>query len=52
MLQESPEQALAEAEESRELTGEQRLMLGVGCVIMTNTPTRNIRALRKYAGSV
>lgn len=50
LLQESPEQALAEAADSRELTGEQRLMLGVGCVIMTNTPTRNIRALREYAG--
>ncbi len=49
MLQDSPEQALAEAEAAMEQTGNRRLMLGVGCVIMTNTPTRNIRALRAFA---
>lgn len=47
MLQESPTEALEEAKKALEETGGQRLLLGVGCVIMTNTPTRNIRALRK-----
>lgn len=49
LLQQSPEQALAEADAAMKDTGGQRLLLGVGCVIMTNTPTRNIRALRSYA---
>lgn len=49
LLKEGPEQALAEAEQALQDTGGQRLMLGVGCVIMTNTPTRNIRALREFA---
>ncbi len=49
MLQESPEAALAEATEAMSVTGGRRLLLGVGCVIMTNTPTRNIRALRHFA---
>jgi uroporphyrinogen decarboxylase len=48
LLKESPEQALAEAEEALRETGSQRLLLGVGCVIMTNTPTRNISALRAF----
>ncbi|HSG15578.1 MAG TPA: uroporphyrinogen decarboxylase family protein [Anaerolineae bacterium] len=52
LLQESPEQALAEAKEALNKTGRQRLMLGVGCVIMTNTPTRNIRALRALVDEV
>jgi uroporphyrinogen decarboxylase len=48
LLQDSPLQALEEAAEAVELTGGQRLLLGVGCVIMTNTPLRNIRALRDF----
>ncbi len=48
LLQESPEQALVEADKTMKDTGGQRLLLGVGCVIMTNTPTRNIRALRSF----
>ncbi|UCG25457.1 MAG: uroporphyrinogen decarboxylase, partial [Chloroflexota bacterium] len=48
LLRESPEQAMAEAKEALGNTGGQRLLLGVGCVIMTNTPTRNIRALRAF----
>lgn len=48
LLQESPEAALAEAAEAVALTRGRRLLLGVGCVIMTNTPTRNIRALRNF----
>ena len=50
LLQQSPEQAVAEAEEAIHQTGGGQLLLGVGCVIMTNTPTRNIRALRDFAG--
>jgi uroporphyrinogen decarboxylase len=49
LLRESPEAAVAEAQEALQSTDGQRLMLGVGCVIMTNTPTRNIRALRAFA---
>jgi uroporphyrinogen decarboxylase len=45
--QEGPEQALAEAQEALAQTGGRRLLLGTGCVIMTTTPTRNIRALRE-----
>jgi uroporphyrinogen decarboxylase len=49
LLKESPEQTLAEADDALRETGGERLLLGVGCVIMTNTPTRNIRALRAFA---
>lgn len=49
LLQESPNQALEEASEAVKQTGGRRLLLGVGCVIMTNTPTRNIRAIREFA---
>lgn len=52
LLQDSPEDALSEAKEAVDQTGGLRLMLGVGCVIMTNTPTRNIRALRELAEEV
>ena len=52
LLQESPEQAMTEAKEALANTDGQRLMLGVGCVIMTNTPTRNIRALRAFVNEV
>jgi uroporphyrinogen decarboxylase len=51
LLQDAPDMALAEAADAMEHTGGRRLMLGVGCVIMTNTPTRNIRALREFAES-
>lgn len=45
--QEGPEGTLAEAADARKQTGDRRLMLGTGCVIMTTTPLRNIRALRE-----
>lgn len=45
----SPEEVLAEAADAVKQTGRRRLMLGTGCVIMTNTPLRNIRALRDFA---
>jgi uroporphyrinogen decarboxylase len=48
LLQDSPEKALAEAGDAFKKTDRKGLMLGVGCVIMTNTPTRNIRALREF----
>lgn len=44
-----PADVLAEARDAVEQTGGRRLLLGTGCVIMTNTPTRNIRALREFA---
>jgi uroporphyrinogen decarboxylase len=44
---EGPEEMLAEVEDALAQTGGRRLMLGTGCVIMTTTPLRNIRALRK-----
>jgi len=44
---ESPEGMLAEAADARAQTGNRRLMLGTGCVIMTTTPLRNIRAFRE-----
>ncbi len=52
LMEESPEKSIAEAEDAINQTGGRRLLLGVGCVIMTNTPTRNLRALRKFAGQV
>ncbi|MBW7958591.1 MAG: uroporphyrinogen decarboxylase, partial [Candidatus Promineofilum sp.] len=45
--QEGPENMLAEVADAREQTGDRRLLLGTGCVIMTTTPTRNIRAFRE-----
>lgn len=48
LLEESPEQAIEEAREAISSTDRIRLLLGVGCVIMTNTPTRNILALREF----
>jgi uroporphyrinogen decarboxylase len=47
--QDSPEGTLAEIRDAREQTGGRRLLLGTGCVIMTTTPLRNIRALREAA---
>lgn len=46
--QESPAEALAEAQDALQQTGSRRLLLGTGCVIMVTTPTRNIRALREF----
>ena len=46
---EGPEGMLAEVADAREQTGGRRLVLGTGCVIMTTTPLRNIRALREAA---
>ncbi len=45
--QEGPEGSMAEARDARAQTGGRRLMLGTGCVIMTTTPLRNIRAMRE-----
>lgn len=45
--QESPENTRAEAKDAIEQTNGRRLLLGTGCVAMTTTPLRNIRALRE-----
>ena len=45
--QEGPAAALAEIQDARAQTNDRRLLLGTGCVIMTTTPLRNIRALRE-----
>ncbi len=47
--EESPASTLAEAEDVVAQTNSHRLVLGTGCVIMTTTPLRNIRALREFA---
>ncbi len=44
--QDGPANTLAEAADARAQTGDRRLLLSTGCVIMTTTPLRNIRALR------
>ncbi|MDX1663154.1 MAG: uroporphyrinogen decarboxylase family protein [Candidatus Promineifilaceae bacterium] len=44
-----PEAVLAEARNAVEQTGGRGLVLGTGCVIMTNTPLRNLQALRHFA---
>jgi uroporphyrinogen decarboxylase len=44
--QDNPEATTAEIQDAFAQTGRRRLVLGTGCVIMTNTPLRNIRALR------
>ncbi len=44
---EGPEDLRAEVADARAQTGDRRLLLGTGCVIMTTTPLRNIRALRE-----
>ena len=49
---ESPDAALAEADDALEQTDGRRLLLGTGCVIMVTTPTRNIRALREFSVSI
>jgi len=48
LYQQSPEKAMIEANDAIQQTGSQRLVLGVGCVAMTNTPHRNIRARRNF----
>ena len=47
--QESPTAALAEAADAVAQSSGRRLLLSTGCVIMTTTPSRNIRALREFA---
>lgn len=47
LYRESPAEALVEAAEALAVTGGRRLVLGVGCVAMTNTPLRNLRAVRE-----
>jgi uroporphyrinogen decarboxylase len=47
MYREQPDQTLSEIQHALAQTNGRRLMLGTGCVIMTNTPLRNIRALRE-----
>lgn len=49
--QEGPADTLAEVKDARAQTGDRRLLLGTGCVIMTTTPLRNIRALREAVDS-
>jgi uroporphyrinogen decarboxylase len=49
--QEDPAGVLAEVDDARTQTGDRRLLLGTGCVIMTTTPLRNIRALREVVGA-
>lgn len=44
---EGSDDLLAEVADARAQTGDRRLLLGTGCVIMTTTPLRNIRALRE-----
>ncbi|GMQ79185.1 MAG: hypothetical protein BMS9Abin02_1746 [Anaerolineae bacterium] len=48
LYKDTPESALAEAGDALAQTNGHRLLLGVGCVAMTNTPLRNIRALRNF----
>ncbi len=45
--QDGPAETLEEIRDAREQTGGRRLLLGTGCVIMTTTPLRNIRAIRE-----
>jgi len=45
--QEGPQGTLTEVADARARTHDRRLLLGTGCVIMTTTPLRNIRALRE-----
>ena len=45
----TPEDVLAQAIDAVTQTNARRLVLGTGCVIMTNTPLGNIRTLRDFA---
>jgi uroporphyrinogen decarboxylase len=49
LWRDTPEPALEEARDAVLQTDGRRLVLGAGCVVMTNTPTRNIRLLRELA---
>lgn len=46
--EESPASAMAEAVDAVAQTNGSRLLLSTGCVIMTTTPLRNIRAVREF----
>jgi uroporphyrinogen decarboxylase len=48
LYEEGPAGSLAEARGAVEQMGGRSLVLGVGCVAMTNTPLRNIRTLREF----
>ena len=48
LYKDSPEVSLAEAKDAVNQTNGRRLLLGVGCVAMTNTPQRNLKALRNF----
>lgn len=48
--QESPEKTITEAKDAIGQVNGRRLLLGTGCVAMTTTPLRNIRALRESVG--
>lgn len=45
----TPEDVLAQAIDALAQCDNRRLLLGTGCVIMTNTPGRNLRTLRDFA---
>ncbi len=45
----APQDVIAEARAAVDATGGRRLILGTGCVAMTNSPLGNIRALRRFA---
>lgn len=45
----TPADVIAEARSAIAQTGGRRLILGTGCVVMTNSPLGNIRALRRFA---
>jgi uroporphyrinogen decarboxylase len=44
----TPAEVVAEAQDAVAQTGGRRLILGTGCVVMTNSPTSNLRALRQF----
>jgi len=50
LYQDTVEETIVQTRDALQQTAGRRLMLGVGCVAMTNTPLRNIRALRESAG--
>jgi uroporphyrinogen decarboxylase len=52
LYQDTPDAALAEAADALNQSGGRRLLLGVGCVAMTNTPLRNLKALRGFVDDV
>lgn len=45
----APADVVAEARHAVTQTGGRRLILGTGCVVMTNSPLGNLRALRQFA---